>query len=80
MVKTQVYLTESEMSALEALAVQKGKKKSQLIREAIDNLLEKYNSSKRQKILDRAAGMWKDRDDLPDFTAIRKSMDRNVSL
>jgi len=79
MVKTQIYLTEWELSALETLAIQRGKKKSQLIREAIDNLLEKYNSYKRQKVLDRAAGIWKDRDDLPDFTALRKSLDRSVS-
>jgi len=38
-----------------------------LIREAIDTLLEKYNIHKRRKILNKAAGIWKERDDLPDF-------------
>jgi len=79
MVKTQIYLTECALSELETLAIQRGKKKSQLIREAIDNLLEKYNSYKRQRVLDRVAGMWKERDDLPDFTALRKSLDRSAS-
>lgn len=35
MVRTQIYLTESEISALDSLAVQRGRKRSELIREAI---------------------------------------------
>ncbi|MGE5340853.1 MAG: CopG family transcriptional regulator [Candidatus Omnitrophota bacterium] len=61
------------------MAKQKGKKKSQLIREAINNFLEKNDAYKRQMILDRVAGIWKDRKDLPDFSALRKSLDRSVS-
>ncbi len=77
MVRTQIYLTETEVTALDTIAVQKGKKKSELIREAVDALIAKYNKSKRQRILDKTAGMWKDRDDLPDFTKVRDSMDRS---
>jgi metal-responsive CopG/Arc/MetJ family transcriptional regulator len=77
MVRTQIYLTEGEVSALDTLAARKGKKRSELIREAIDNLVDKYNSNKRQEVLDRVAGIWKDRDDLPDFSEIRQSMDRS---
>ena len=79
MVRTQIYLTEVEMSALDTLAVQRGKKRSELIREAIDHLIDKYDSSKRQRVLERAAGMWRDRDDLPDFSDIRRSLDRSTS-
>jgi predicted DNA-binding protein len=78
MVRTQIYLTEVEMSALDTLAVQRGKKRSELIREAIDHLIDKYNSSKRQRVLERVAGMWRDRDDLPDFSEIRRSLDRST--
>ncbi|MGE5340915.1 MAG: CopG family transcriptional regulator [Candidatus Omnitrophota bacterium] len=61
------------------MAKQKGKKKSQLIREAIDNLLEKNDAYNRRMIRDRVAGIWKDREDLPDFSALRKSLDRRTS-
>ncbi len=77
MVRTQIYLTEVEMTALDVIAVQKGKKRSELIREAIDSLIDRYNKNKRQRVIDKAAGMWKDRDDLPDFSEIRHSMDRS---
>lgn len=79
MVRTQIYLTENEISALDMLAVRKGKKRSELIREAIDSLIEKYNANRRQRVLKRVAGMWKDRDDLPDFNEIRRSMDREIT-
>ncbi len=79
MVRTQVYLTSEEKSALSSIALQIGKKQSELIREAIDNLITKYSQNRRQQILDRAAGMWKDRDDLPDFRQLRESWDRSVS-
>ena len=40
MVRTQVYLTERERSELAALAKATGKKQSELIREAVDRLIE----------------------------------------
>jgi hypothetical protein len=76
MIRTQIYLTAAEKAALSALSNQFGKKQSELIREAVDNLISRYSINMRQKILDRAAGMWKDRDDLPDFGELRKEWDR----
>ncbi len=76
MVRTQVYLTETERDELAALAEVTGKKQSELIRQAIDNLLEHSADSRRQAIIAAAAGMWKDRDDLPDFRALRKEWNR----
>lgn len=78
MVRTQIYLTEEERTALSALSVQFGKKQSELIREAVDNLIATHSKSTRQKILDRVAGMWKNRDDLPDFEQLRKDWDRDL--
>jgi len=76
MVRTQIYLTEAERSALKRLSARSGKKQSELIREAVDGLLGQFESARRQAVLKRAAGLWKDRDDLPDFAALRRSWDR----
>ena len=76
MVRTQVYLTEEERDALNAIAEATGKKQSELIREAVDLLIDIAAGSSRDAILENAAGMWRDRDDLPDFEAARRSWDR----
>ncbi len=76
MVRTQVYLTEREREELAALAEATGKKQSELIRQAVDDLIEQSVVKRRDAVLQRAAGMWKDRDDLPDLAAIRSEWDR----
>jgi hypothetical protein len=77
MVRTQVYLTEQERSGLLALAEASGKKQSELIREAVDGLIARFDKTRRLAVVDNAAGMWKGRKDLPDFGAARKSWDRS---
>lgn len=79
MIRTQIYLTEQEMDALRALSAESGKKQSELIREAIDSLIAKSSKTSRQDVLDRAAGMWKNREDLPDFSELRSGWDRKSS-
>ena len=76
MVRTQLYLTEKERDELAALAKATGKNQSELIREAVDRLIEQFSSKRRNAVLDRAAGMWKGRNDLPDFRALRLEWDR----
>ncbi|KKK93431.1 hypothetical protein LCGC14_2692950 [marine sediment metagenome] len=76
MVRTQVYLTERERKELAALAKATGKKQSELIREAVDRLIEQSVAKRRAAVLQRAAGMWRDRDDLPDLSAVRAEWDR----
>ena len=77
MVRTQVYLTEYERLGLVDLATMSGKKQSELIREAIDNLIAKFGKVKHKSAIDNAAGLWKDRDELPDFSGMRESWDRS---
>jgi hypothetical protein len=77
MVRTQIYLTEGQRDELAAIAKTVGKKQSELIRDAIDLLIDKAGSSRRELVLREAAGIWKDRTDLPDFKAIRAEWDRN---
>jgi hypothetical protein len=77
MVRTQIYLTERQRKELAAIARAAGKKQSELIREAVDRLIDKAGSSRREAVLREAAGIWKDRKDLPDFKATRTEWDRN---
>ncbi len=77
MVRTQIYLTEHQRNELAAIAKTAGKKQSELIREAIDRLIEQTGRSRREAVLREAAGIWKDRTDLPDFKAMRAEWDRN---
>jgi len=76
MVRTQIYLTDKERTDLLELARSSGKKQSELIREAIDLFLEQSESSRRKVALERLAGMWCERTDLPDFAALRTEWDR----
>ena len=77
MVRTQVYLTENQREELAAIAKAEGKKQSELIREAIDRLIDQAGSNRREVVLRETAGIWKDRTDLPDFKKMRAEWDRN---
>ena len=77
MVRTQIYLTERQRDELAAIAKTVGKKQSELIREAVDRLIDQAGRSRREAVLREAAGIWKDRTDLPDFEAMRAEWDRN---
>ena len=77
MVRTQIYLTERQRDEVAAIAKTAGKKQSELIREAIDRLIDQAGHSRREAVLREAAGIWKDRTDLPDLKAMRAEWDRN---
>ena len=77
MVRTQIYLTEGQRDELAAIAKAAGKNQSELIREAIDRFIDQAGPNRRDVILREAAGIWKDRTDLPDFKTIRVEWDRN---
>ncbi len=76
MIRTQIYLSQAEKSALEQLARQTGKSQSALIRQAIDTLISMHRPQNRHESLRQAQGMWQDRADLPDFRRLRQEMDR----
>jgi len=77
MVRTQIYMTKSQRDGLKAVAKAVGKKQSELIREAVDRLIDEVSCGRREIVLRNAAGIWKDRKDLPDFRATRAEWDRN---
>ena len=76
MIRTQIYLTEQQRNELATIAKSFGKKQSELIREAIDRLIDQTGKNHRELALREAAGIWKDRTDLPDFKSIRAEWDR----
>ena len=76
MVRTQIYLTKRQRDELAAIAAASGKKQSELIREAVDQLIDQAGSDRRDVVLRETAGNWKDRTDLPDFKAVRAEWDR----
>jgi len=79
MIRTQIYLTERQRDELAAIARTAGKKQSELIREAVDRLIDQSGRSRREVVLREAAGIWKNRKDLPDFKAMRAEWDRDRS-
>ncbi|MBM5817554.1 MAG: CopG family transcriptional regulator [Cyanobacteria bacterium K_Offshore_surface_m2_239] len=76
MQRTQIYLSESERQGLEALALRSGRSQSALIREAIDNFLERHQPEGRLARLRQARGLWAGREDLPSWSALRCELDR----
>jgi hypothetical protein len=76
MIRTQIYLTDKQRAELAVIAKNTGKKQSVVIREAIDRLIEQTGQTQKKTALRKAAGIWRNRDDLPDFRAIRSEWDR----
>jgi len=76
MIRTQIYITEQQKGQLNALSERSGLKQSELIREALDLFLEQESRGRREQILRKTAGIWKERTDLPDFKDLRANRDR----
>jgi len=76
MIRTQIYLTDRQRDELASISKILGKKQSELIREAVDRFIEQSRQRKREIVLQQAAGIWKNRIDLPDFEAARTDWDR----
>lgn len=74
--RTQIYLTDEERKALRVIARRLRKTQSQIIRTAVDRFIDRHIGAKRLESLRQARGIWKDRRDLPDFTKIRRELDR----
>ena len=77
MVRTQIYLTEDQRAEVAAIASQSGKRQSEVIREAVDRFIEQKSRGRREAILREAAGIWRDRTDLPELDALRRGWDRD---
>lgn len=76
MIRTQIYLTEEENSAIARLSKSHKRGKSEVIRQAIDEFIQRRDGAGRLKALRVARGMWADHSALPDLRKMRKSFDR----
>ena len=76
MFRTQIYLTPNEKKALDTMSKISGKSQSELIRGAIDRYLEVNDITHRRAVLEQTVGLWRNRNDLPDFESLRKEWDR----
>jgi predicted DNA-binding protein len=76
--RTQIYLTPEERDELRIMAARTGRTRSDLIREALDRFLrdEAIEGTDRTTLLRHGRGLWKDREDLPDFESLRREWDR----
>jgi Arc/MetJ-type ribon-helix-helix transcriptional regulator len=76
MVRTQIYLSETQKRALEQLAVATGQRQSELIRAAIDRFLAERHRRNWLKSLEPMFGMWADRPEMDDFVrGLRRETD-----
>lgn len=79
MIRTQIYLTEEEKKGLESISISKGVSQSELIRQAIDELLATDGGINMSAILDEIAGIWSRRKDIPDIRDLRTGWRRRPS-
>ena len=77
MIRTQIYITAEERSALHSLSKETGLSQSELIRQAIDHFCLLHQPANKIENMRQAQGMWEDHDDLPDFEQLRKSFGRD---
>ena len=76
MTTATIELSEIESEALDALARSSGKSRETLLREGLELLLARSKPSDWREKLRSIEGVWRDRDDLPDFRKIREEFDR----
>jgi NCAIR mutase (PurE)-related protein len=82
MEKIEIDLNENERKALREIAFATGRTESQLIRELAKLFRERVIQHMMMRLrndnsgMSQARGIWKNRDDLPDFGKLRRELDR----
>ncbi|MBN1129970.1 MAG: CopG family transcriptional regulator [Chitinispirillaceae bacterium] len=76
MIRTQIYLSETEKTALSRVAAKTGLSQSDLIRRAIDSFIDREHGEDRGRVIKDVAGIWADRNDLPDLVNLRAGWNR----
>lgn len=76
MIRTQIYLTSRQRHELAAIARATDRRQSEIVREALDRYIEDNGLDRRRAVLQRAAGIWRDRVDLPGLPELRDTWHR----
>jgi hypothetical protein len=76
MLDTEINLTEQERNALQEISRRTGKTEGELIREALDQFITQFQNEDQRKLMQKARGIWKDRQDLPSLQDLRNEWDR----
>jgi hypothetical protein len=76
MAETLISLTAAECELLHSMSLQTGKTENELLHEALDLLKTRVTSESRRSLLQKARGIWKDREDLPALSELRSEMNR----
>ncbi len=71
-----ISLTETENELLQTLSEHTGRTREELIHEGLELLRARFSKEQRRAVLQRAAGLWRDRDDLPTLEELRGEWDR----
>jgi hypothetical protein len=80
MTAMQIHLDPAHVELLRTLAEKTGKPADTVVQEGLELMAESVRLEERRRVIDRVAGLWKDRDDLPDWEELRRSMDRTDRL
>lgn len=75
MIRKQIYVTPEQDRLLALRAGQLGVTQSEVIRMALENVADTFSAEARRAVLKEVAGIWKDREDLPDFAKLRSEGD-----
>lgn len=76
MLESEINLTEQERDALDEISQRTGRSQAELIREAVDHLIADFQREDRHSLLQKAKGIWKDRQDLPTLDDLRREWNR----
>lgn len=67
----QIQLSEAQQQALEALSQSRGQMQEEILHQAVEQFLEQHQTDNRLAASRAARGIWRDREDLPDFAELR---------
>ena len=76
MLDTEINLTEQERNALQEISRRTGKTEGELVREALDQFITQFQNEDQRKLMQKARGIWKDRQDLASWQEVRNEWDR----
>ena len=79
MVEIEVKLSDRNHQALDQIARLTGKSEDELVGEAVEQLISKFQHGDRISALRRARGIWKDRKDIPTLDDLRRESNRDLS-